>query len=58
MKLYPEKPKSMYYQNNCYGYEVPMFAGRWQWSDTFGSWSRYVILYNGWQGWSFACRYQ
>lgn len=52
MKNYPDKPNTKYYQHN-YGSEIPMILGRWQWSSTFGSWSRLVLFYDGWNGFTY-----
>jgi hypothetical protein len=49
---YPPKPEAELYQHR-YGYEKPVELGGWQWSDTFGRWSRLVTFADGWRGYSY-----
>lgn len=50
---YPAKPESAeLYQHNR-GYEKPVELGEWQWSTTFGRWSRLVTFVDGWKGFSY-----
>jgi hypothetical protein len=49
---YPDKPEGQFYQHH-YGYEQPEWLGDWQWSTTFGRWSRLVRFADGWEGYSY-----
>lgn len=48
----PDKPSAELYQHN-YGYEKPIALDRWEWSVTFGRWSRLVTFADGWHGFTY-----
>lgn len=54
LREYPPKPEhTEEYLNDHYGYEKPTELGEWQWSITFGRWSRLVTFANGWRGYTY-----
>lgn len=51
--VYPPKPEHATEYQHGYGYEVPVDMGKWEWSVTFGRWSRLVTFADGWHGYTF-----
>lgn len=52
IREYPPKPENATHYQHRYGYEIPMWLGKWEWSCTFGQWGRIVGFYDGWHGYT------
>lgn len=52
-RAYPDKPESAEMYQHNYGYEKPVALDNWQWSVTFGRWSRLVTFADGWRGYTY-----
>lgn len=50
---YPAKPEGAELYQHNYGYEKPVALDRWEWSSTFGRWSRLVTFADGWHGFTY-----